>query len=729
MNVTVNSVYQNEFKDETIYERVLWFDRPQNTVIVVRMTEEKKKLYLPEYRTLSEFEESLEGGVVKRTVDPFDRIIDPKSVFFEKHVKKRDKRWERIKDLVNDKPDIYNPRLRNASIQALSTETKVSTRTYYNDLKQFWKGGQTINALLPLYDNCGGKGKRRIITAEMKAKAKEEGREIPKRGVKSSRKVGVNIDEDILEIIRKSVAKCYATTQKTTLRETYQYMLRNYFSVGEKMIDGVRTPQIDPKGRFPTLEAFKYHLYKDQDLRQTIIKRKGEKRFNLESRTVLKSSLNDQMGPGSVFQIDAAVSNVYIVNRYDRERLLKKPTIYIVQDVMSRVIVGVHVGINPPSWQGTQLALFDAFTNSKLYSVLEGFEEGADTCLTPKILVADNGSEFISITSDALSGSSLDIIHRNAPPYRADLKGIVESTIGLVKHAIRNLPGGVKKGYKERGEVDHRQSALLDIDEFRVILNSVIKQHNFDKRMDEYQLAEDMTKDGVKRNPMELWKWGIQNRGGDLKEISKRNAMINLLPRGEAQVKKSGIDFKDMSYSCDVVDEEQWYEKARANNSWKVPIAYDPRNASQIYIILENGKQIEVAMLLERNRQLYANYTFDEIHDLSLKEKQEKHDDELQLLQSKEKPVSVMNDFVSNRNKLNESNGVPNKLRTKDIEENSKVERAQENKEEAKFVQKIIRGDHVLEAEKNEQQPWIEEEPKKFLSKEKSLFHQLKEDL
>lgn len=716
-----NSVYQYQQVNDTIFERVLWVDHSQNSVIVVRLSEKGGEYFLPVYRELKEFEISISAEAVKRTIDPFERTIDHCSSFYKKHVKKRDVRWARIKEIAEDKPDIYDPRLRGVIIRELAEKTKVSTKTYYDSLKQYWKGGQTIDALFPLYENSGAKGKSRIITEEMKIEAEEKGEKVTKRGRKSERNIGVNVDEQILKIIKKAVKEHYQTTDESTLPETYQYMLNTYFNVGFELKEGVSVPKVDPKGQFPTFETFKYHVYKDQDLRDTIIKRKGQNRFNLSSRPVLKSSKNDQMGPGTVFQIDATQSNVYVVNRYDRERILKKPTIYMVQDVFTHLITGEYVSINAPRWLGVQMALFDAFTNSKIYSSLVGNgDDNSDTCMVPKVLLPDNGSEFISLNSDFLSSSTLNIRISNAAPYRADWKGLLEKFFDKVKKKLRKLPGSVKKGYKERGEADHRMEAILDLDQLRSIVQIIVKKHNFEKRMEGYKKDELMTIDGVLPIPIELWKWGIKNRGTDLKEKSMKDVLVNLLPRAEATVQREGIFYKNRSYSCDLADEEQWYEKSAAYGRWKVPIAYDPRNAGILYLVLENGKRLERCHLLSRD-QRYNNYTTDEIEDLLLKEQYEKHEYEIEQYQSEAEEDALIDAVVAKSLEKIKPPLLPvsNNKKVKDINGNTQKVRREEDLEEARNLKRFL--DEKKSNSFVDDNEKMEEKLEKLLSKDQSL--------
>lgn len=53
----------------------------------------------------------------------------------------------------------------------------------------------------------------------------------------------------------------------------------------------------------------------------------------------------ETIGPGSRYQIDATIGDVYLVSEYNRNQIIARPIIYVVIDVFSRMITGVYVGL------------------------------------------------------------------------------------------------------------------------------------------------------------------------------------------------------------------------------------------------------------------------------------------------------------------------------------------------------------------------------------------------
>ena len=92
----------------------------------------------------------------------------------------------------------------------------------------------------------------------------------------------------------------------------------------------------------------------------------------------------------------------------------------------------------------------------------------------PSALIADRG-EMEGRAADVLV-SGLGIRIENTPPYRGDLKGVIEQHFRVINLEMSDLlPGKVKKDFGERGSRDYRLDAKLDIRQFtRIIIKCVL---------------------------------------------------------------------------------------------------------------------------------------------------------------------------------------------------------------------------------------------------------------
>lgn len=101
----------------------------------------------------------------------------------------------------------------------------------------------------------------------------------------------------------------------------------------------------DHRPERPTLRQFKRILKQKFDLETTIRKRAGDKEFEQNHRARLGSMDQDCHGVGHIYEIDATIADVFVVSSRDRSRIIGKPTLYLIYDRRSRLIVGFYVDI------------------------------------------------------------------------------------------------------------------------------------------------------------------------------------------------------------------------------------------------------------------------------------------------------------------------------------------------------------------------------------------------
>ena len=196
----------------------------------------------------------------------------------------------------------------------------------------------------------------------------------------------------------------------------------------------------------PTLQQFQYWLSKNSDVVTTSKKRDGEKAFELNRRAVLGKSDYGLMGPGAQFQVDATVGDIYLLSQFDTVNIIGRPVLYFIIDAFSRMVVGMSVGLEGPSWSALAAAITNMATDKVEFCKQYGIEisESEWPCHhLPASLLGDRG-ELESKNADTLV-NMFGIRIVNAPPYRADLKGIVEQHFSTINtNAVAFLPGSVK---------------------------------------------------------------------------------------------------------------------------------------------------------------------------------------------------------------------------------------------------------------------------------------------
>ncbi len=364
------------------------------------------------------------------------------------------------------------------------------------------------------------------------------------------------------------------------------------------------------KSKTPTYGQFYYWFKKLENPKKDILFRESSKEFELKHRAILSNSTIETNGPGTRFQIDATIADIYLVSSLNRNRIIGRSIVYAIIDVFSRLITGIYVGLEGPSWIGAMMALDNMITDKvefcRKYNI-EITEEQWPSKHLPEIIIADRG-EFEGYSVENLI-NNLNVKIENTSPYRGDLKGIVERNFRTINTRIKHkTPGAIQKEFRERGDRDYRLDATLTLDEFTAIIIKMVLYHN-NKLIDKYPMEKEMIEDEIVPIPIKLWRWGIENKKGRLRVVDQERFRLNILPKEKANVSRAGIRFKNMYYGSKKAIEEQWFIKSKVRS---IGIVYDPRNMNQIYISYEDGMNYEKCYLLEGSMQ-YKDCILEEI--------------------------------------------------------------------------------------------------------------------
>jgi len=512
------------------------------------LTEELYERLAPEYQgddALEFVREELDDGEVKADSSPAAKT-----------------RYDWISELV--KPEtiraMFSPSDRSASIKAQAAKVGKSVTTLKFQLKRFFARGMTVDALEGDTHKCGGKGKKRN----------------PKRKVGAKRTVaagvGTPVNKDNISYLETAASYVLGAKGKRTLREGLDFIKDKFcrdWPVTERF----------------TIRQLQWYIRTKYPYTHRKRRKHGDKAFELSWRSFKGSA--DTYGPGAQFQIDSTIADVYLVSVFNRLRIVGRPTIYIVSDTFSRMIVGACVSFSPPCRESAALALESVVTPKVALCLEYGFEiEEKDWPAhhLPKHLLADRGSEFTSIQAWDRIVSNLLVDVANTTAFRPDWKSIVESRFNLIDQIWGPfVPGHVENDFKERGGTDYRLDAVLTLREFTaVFLRSVVEYNNRPLRT-KTQIPE-MVASKIKPTPVELWNFGVANRSGTLKATPLDRVRACVYPRGRASVSHLGIGFATRFYETPRAIQEEWFDKARKAN-YTVDVAYDPENPEKLFVI------------------------------------------------------------------------------------------------------------------------------------------------
>lgn len=308
----------------------------------------------------------------------------------------------------------------------------------------------------------------------------------------------------------------------------------------------------------------------------------------------------------------------------------------------------------------------------------------------PEAIFADRG-ELEGPAADNLV-RALNIQVSNAPPYRADAKGIVERGFRTIHDLVIHWqPGAVFKPW-ERGERDPRLEATLTLHELRLIVIHAILFHNR-SLLGGYRLQEDMIADQVPPRPIDLWAWGVANRTGHLRTMDPSVVRLHCLPGGKATVTPRGIRFGGLFYACNLAMRERWFERARTSQSWAIDVAFDPRCADLIYLRTPDSHSVEACGLVDAE-QRFLGKTWAEVDDFTRSQKQLREDCRTQDLQASAKLQAQVQTIVDHAKKeaALANQGLTKAARLRDVSQNRAMERS--------FLAKAS-DSHLLNASRN----------------------------
>ncbi|WP_243357116.1 transposase family protein [Bacillus litorisediminis] len=611
MSIYLNSILELMDDEAKLLDcqRVLWLDREKDLVVTISIIDKKG---LPSLKVLSTLEqEIIDGKILKLEYDPYAKFMVPDDKLNEKEKKLRDDAWECIKEIVELEPNIFDPKERYQIIKEVCKRTGKGKKFIYKYLRYYWMGGKMVNALLPRFRNCGGRGKKKNPKQKM-------GRSRMIEDVNPEFK-GVIVTEGIRKIFDQYIRNVYLkVNRRDSVKFTYIVMLKERFNIRTEIRNGVEIPIIPPSHQVPSIDQLRYHIRANYKRKTSIVAREGEVNFNRDFRPLLGSETRKAKGPGQIFQVDATIADVYLVSSDDPNLIIGRPVVYIVVDVFTHMIVGLYVGFEGPSWQGVMMAIENTVMNKvefcAQYDVQIGEEEWPCHHM-PESFFADRG-EMESKNADSL-GKSLGIKLKNAPPYRADAKGIVESQFHTLNTTLQPwTPGAVKKEYKKRGGPKYVLDAKLTLNDFTKMMIEMILHRNNYHQMEHYPLDKAMMKDKVPPIPRNLWEWG-KAHNHFLKEVHPDIVRLNVLPEATVTANREGIYFEGMYFGSEELYEQGWFIKGK---SIKTVIAFDRRCMNYVYVKTVGGKSFVKCHLLEKSSR-FRDLSLEEVKMLRYEEK------------------------------------------------------------------------------------------------------------
>lgn len=590
--------------------RILWASGAEEATWYLPLDDEQA---LPELVSRSRLSEMFVDNNARVQADQALLQLPSDGQLTEAERRVRDKAWGLVKELVENEPDIYFPNRRAALVEAVCERWGVSRQTVYKHVRRFWRNGCVPEALIPKFANCGAKGKRKPDTNVKRGRPRDV-----------SPGNGRNVDIDVRRLMRVAWSRYYNKVSGAFLRQAYDWLLLIGFPqyVVATTSRGRNRVRIVVPDKVPTFGQFSYWYGLENGRANRLLESKGIRAFEAAYRSLHSHVRAEVRGPGSRYQIDATIIDVYLVSRFDPNKIVGRATLYIVIDVFSSMIVGFYLTLIPPCWVVAVLALVSTVEDKVALCARYGIEldpeEWPNSGMCSKLL-ADN-AEFKSHQSSALA-SSLNVELENARPYEGAAKSVVESSFRTTQVEWgAYLPGYVHKDFNKRDAPDYRLDAKLTLDDMnRIVINSILSRNHTIRKS--YIGDPRIVADNVPYAPVALWNWGRDNLLSDVRAMEVDLVRRELLPRETIRLTRKGMKFmKGLYYSSPEILGQPWYLKALDRQA-SFEVAYSPDNMNQIWVRSPDERTVYFTCELVGHSRRFINSTFTEITALLRQER------------------------------------------------------------------------------------------------------------
>ena len=592
--------------------RLLHVDPPTDKAWVISIDDAKEWPREISWQYIAKLEPYAESLVVGRVLGGENEELQPESrANFKKSLqhmtlkaspamfKTRDQAIGYLGNLANQIPAIFDKSERCRLIHERTQEVGCSIPTLYKHLRQFWVGGQTPSALLGNFHRCG---RTEVgFTAGRGAKPKF-GRSV------------YQLTERDFSAFEAVIKVKYLKDSRWTMTKVYQYLLEQHYQIP----DGNGDMFVVLEGERPTFKQFEYFLRKQYSLEVRLRGREGDKDFERDHRAVLGTVLADCLGVGHYYEADATIADVYLVATEEIRKIVGKPTIYLIIDRKSRLIVGWYVGLENASWICAMQAMLSISQDKQQLCARLGVkydpQEWPAHQVFPKEFLADR-SELLTKTSNQIS-SELAVTVTNVPSKRADWKPVVECGFKQTRMILQDGTPGFDppENAKKRQGKHFEKDACLTLRQFEAIVLLSIIAHNRCP-LPGYALNLKEIGNDIEPVPIALWNHDIVERAGVLPRFSEDRVRMALLPRDEATVSEEGILFGSCHYTCKEALAGEWFVTGRKRR-FKVTVSFDGRLVDTIYVHDPNHPGSVYKCNLTSRSDRYVGLSFNEVKAL-----------------------------------------------------------------------------------------------------------------
>ena len=375
---------------------------------------------------------------------------------------------------------------------------------YYGWFVPFILAGEDVRAYVPSYKKRGNRKRKFTGTRKLKGQ----------KFSKTERQKA----EEAAQIVDDVINEEYMNEQRLSVAEVYHKLDLRIAEINEGRSAGDRLPLPHPDSLYDIIsEMDEYEKDRARYGKLWAEKKHGQKKRGPRPTRPLQR-----------VEIDHTKLDLFIVDSETRLPV-GRPTITVIIDKYSRMILGIHVGFDPPGYLAVMLCLLHAIRRkSYLKTDFPDVENEWNTYGIPDVLVVDNGPEFHSEDLEDACLQLGTIILYN-PVKHPWFKASSERFFGTEnRRLLHQQPGTTFSNIFQREDYDSKKNAIISFDAFMEMLHIWlvdIYSHEIHRGLED--IPSDVWDAGIKEYPPRL-----PRKGQDLKVMIGQIEQRVIGPRG-----------------------------------------------------------------------------------------------------------------------------------------------------------------------------------------------------
>ncbi|GFD71842.1 transposase [Alteromonas marina] len=624
-----------------------------------------------------------------------DEVKDPLAM--------RDAAWSTIKPLVKDPEKLHRYLFGDPKglLQELIELSQRNKKYVTSMLNRYFRDGGIKNALLPNYFNCGQNfslpKSPKLNEAGLYDLSSKPGPETVNGN--AYRHVTQKDVQDIEQFARSHLRN----RKEVVLEDLYEDYIYRYGSVSirpkgatiEEMIEELRVPL--GNNHVISSRAFKRQINKVVSKLTWLRKRVGEKNYTRDHKARTGSAKHGLRGATSRYEIDSTILDSYVRYEFSNELMsIGRPILYLVIDVVTGMIVGMHIAFHGPDWTGACHALLNACSDKVEFCKQFGVKISSEDwpCShPPRELTADRGTENSDKNMEALLKGKIGIEVVNLNAYHMGVcKGTVEKSFDIIqKKAFSPLEHGKVIKINKFDEQHPSRNNVLTSDELtRAIIKCVLHANNHSTRIN--NRTYEMERDGVAFAPRDAWNYSLSNCVIAPAQLPREQLLFGLLPEAKVSVRSQGVYFKGLYYSSTDFERLPLLELSKNFCRQSISIRYSESSTNHIWYKDEETKTVYQLELTERS-EAYKNMVWEQIHhrmvilksQLAVAEEQSRISSVI--LRSDLRTLERMAKTRTNQHQKSQAKGI-----VSDIKENRKTESDRQHHQYQQDIAKSMQG-------------------------------------